>query len=281
MRPDLVCLAPAKINLFLHVLGRRGDGYHELQTLFQFIDLADELSFFRRGDSAFTLTCAGFDLPPGQNLALRAAELLRGHCNREVAGFDIALRKQIPVGGGLGGGSSDAATVLLALNRLWGLQWSRSRLAELALELGADVPVFVQGHAAWAEGVGEQLTPVDSPEKWLLIVQPEIAVSTAQVFQSLDLTPRSPKLTIAHFFSNGGFAGNDCERVVRQLYPSVARMLDWLGRFGRAQLSGTGGCGFVMLPDRAQAMDAASRVPAPWRGFVSRTSNVHPMGDSG
>ena len=280
MKADLSCLAPAKINLFLHVLGRRADGYHELQTLFQFVDLTDQLDFHLRQDAQLNVHCADLAIAPEQNLVLRAARLLQQRCGRTVPGVDITLTKRIPVGGGLGGGSSDAATVLLALNQLWALGWSRDQLSELGLLLGADVPVFVQGHAAWAEGVGELLTAVDPAEGWLLIVQPEVPVSTAQVFESIDLTGCSSKMTIPCFFSGGCSGNNDCEPVVRQLFPVVGQLLDWLQQYGQARLSGTGSCCYLFFSDHAQAAAVARRVPAPWRGYVVQSSNVHPMGDN-
>jgi len=276
--PDLVCLAPAKVNRFLHIIGRRADGYHELQTFFQFIDLADELSFTLRDDTELRLLSGEPAIPPEQNLALRAARLLRSEVDSALPGVDISVLKQIPIGGGLGGGSSDAATVLLALNRLWELNWSNHRLAQLALQLGADVPFFVEGRAAFAEGVGERLTPVELPSEWLLIVQPEVLVSTARVFEGIDLTACSHKLTMARHFASGGVSGrNDCEPAVRLFYPEVGRLLNWLGQFGAARLSGTGGCGFVAFPDQAQAAEVAEQVPTPWQAYVVRTSNLHPI----
>ncbi|WP_448506994.1 4-(cytidine 5'-diphospho)-2-C-methyl-D-erythritol kinase [Immundisolibacter sp.] len=266
--------APAKINLFLHILGRRADGYHLLQTVFQFVDLHDELRFTPRRDGHIRLLTPLPGVPPQQDLCVRAAQALRAHTGCRL-GVDIDLTKHIPMGGGLGGGSSDAATTLLALSRLWALDVPRTELAAIGLALGADVPVFVGGHAAWAEGIGERLTPIDLDEPWYLIVDPGVAVATATVFGHPKLTRHTPPITISGFRS--GPTGNDCLTVVRELYPGIDAAYRWLAGFGQAHLSGTGGCLFAHF-DSKQAADAALvQLPAPWRGWVARGMNRHPL----
>jgi len=266
--------APAKLNLFLHVVGRRADGYHELQTLFQLIDLCDELSFTPTADGVIERT----EGPPGvaaaEDLSVRAARMLQQSAGVR-SGVQIRLRKRIPLGGGLGGGSSDAATTLLALNELWGCRLSLPELAALARPLGADVPVFVQGSSAWAEGVGERLTRVTLPEAWYVIVHPGVAVSTARIFHSPELTRNSPLITIRAFFESGGH--NDCEPVVRAQFPEVAEALEWLGRFAPATLTGTGSCVFASCASAIEAERLAARVPDRWRSYVARGLNTSPV----
>jgi len=266
--------APAKLNLFLHVLGRRPDGYHELQTAFQFIDLCDELEFSPRPDGKLVRTEGPADVPEDQDLVIRAANKLRTEAGRAL-GADIILRKRIPIQGGLGGGSSDAATTLVALNRLWGLGFTVDRLAEIGRGLGADVPVFVRGQAAWAEGVGEKLTPIEPPENRYVVIRPDCAVSTAEIFQAPELTRNSAPTTIRAFFESGG--RNDCEPVVRKRYPAVAEALDWLNRFASARLTGTGSCIFASVADDARARDILAALPARWQGFVVRGCNRSPL----
>jgi len=266
--------APAKLNLFLHVVGRRADGYHELQTLFQLIDLCDELSFTPTADGVIERT----EGPPGvaaaEDLSVRAARMLQQSAGVR-SGVQIRLRKRIPLGGGLGGGSSDAATTLLALNELWGCRLSLPELAALARPLGADVPVFVRGSSAWAEGVGERLTRVTLPEAWYVIVHPGVAVSTARIFHSPELTRNSPLITIRAFFESGGH--NDCEPVVRAQFPEVAEALEWLGRFAPATLTGTGSCVFASCASAIEAERLAARVPDRWRSYVARGLNTSPV----
>jgi 4-diphosphocytidyl-2-C-methyl-D-erythritol kinase len=261
--------APAKLNLFLHVTGRRPDGYHELQTAFQLLDYGDEILVEPRADGLILRPQGAAGVPPESDLVVRAARRLQAAagCSR---GADIHVIKRIPLGGGLGGGSSDAATTLVALNRVWGLDWPEERLAALGLELGADVPVFVRGRTAWAEGVGEELTPLALPPAWYLVVCPSCAVSTAQVFADPELTRDTPKTTIKGFVSAGG--RNDCEPVVRRLYPEVGAALDWLAPRARdgARLTGTGGCVFARFPSAAEAEAVLAVMPAGWTGFVAR-----------
>lgn len=266
--------APAKLNLCLHIVGRRADGYHLLQSAMQFIGLTDQLHFYRRPRGVIERIAGPADIAPDADLAVRAARLLAAHAGVDH-GVAISLDKQIPVQAGLGGGSSDAATVLVALNRLWGLDLALEPLAQLGLTLGADVPFFVRGQAAWAEGVGEILTPVELPEEVYLVVKPGVAVSTAEVFQAPELTRNSPVTTIRAFLAGGGH--NDCTAWLRGRYPEIGEALDWLEEFGRARVTGTGSCVFAAVSDAAVAEQALARLPAHWRGFVVRGVNRSPL----
>ncbi|HEX6590519.1 MAG TPA: 4-(cytidine 5'-diphospho)-2-C-methyl-D-erythritol kinase [Moraxellaceae bacterium] len=271
--------APAKLNLFLHINGRRPDGYHQLQTVFQFLEQADTLHFQRRDDGVVTLSPELAGVPAEQNLIVRAARLLQAETGCQL-GVDIRLEKRLPMGGGIGGGSSDAATTLLALNRLWELALDEEKLARLGLSLGADVPVFVRGHAAFAEGVGEQLQAVEIPEPWYLVVTPKAHVSTAEVFNHADLTRSTPAITLAAFLRGGPGENpvpnlrNDCENVVRTLSPEVDAALRWLGQFGPARMTGTGACCFLACPDRHAADTLLAQCPIP--AFVTRGRNRSP-----
>lgn len=265
--------APAKLNLFLHVLGRRADGYHELQTGFQFLDWGDRLHFELDDDTA--ITRVGWrEVPPDQDLVVRAATLLRERAGIG-AGVTIHLTKFLPVGGGLGGGSSDAATTLVAMNRLWNAGLGIDDLCALGLELGADVPVFIRGRAALAEGVGERLQAMDWPEAWYLVVDPGVSVSTRTVFGMPELTRNSAPTTIAGLLAHGG--RNDCEPVVRRRYPEVGRALDWLDEHGPARMTGTGSCLFASFETREKAESVRRMVPAPWRARVARGLNRSPL----
>lgn len=266
--------APAKINRFLHITGRRPDGFHTLQTLFQFITLADELRFEITGNARIERVNAVPGVPPEADLTVRAARLLqrRAGCCR---GVRIQVTKRIPAGGGLGGGSSDAATALVALNHLWGTGLDADELATLALELGADVPVFVRGSAAWAGGVGERLTPAQPDTPWFALVDPGVPVSTAAVFNDPELTRNTPRTTIRGL--DAGAAGNDCESVVRKRYPEVSRALDWLTEFAPARMTGTGGCVFAVMASEAAAQAAVRRLPERWRGWAVRGVNRSPL----
>jgi 4-diphosphocytidyl-2-C-methyl-D-erythritol kinase len=269
--------APAKLNLFLHVTGRRPDGYHTLQTVFQLLDFCDEIFVETTGDGAIRRPEGPAGVTPGEDLAVRAAKLLQA-ASGCLRGAEIRIRKRIPAGGGLGGGSSDAATVLVALNRAWELGWPPERLARLGLELGADVPVFVFGRTAWAEGIGERLIPVATPPAWYLVVCPDCAVSTAAVFSDPELTRDTPETTIKGFISAGG--RNDCEVVVRRRYPAVAAALDWVAAHagGRpARLTGTGSCVFAEFREAAEARAVLGRLPARWTGFVARGITKSPL----
>ena len=270
--------APGKLNLFLHVVGRRPDGYYELQTAFQFIDLCDRITFFERPPGVVERLDPLPGVAAADDLVVRAASLLAAHAGGRgapVPGVAIGLDKRLPVGGGVGGGSSDAATVLVALNELWGLGLDAPRLAELGLALGADVPVFVHGRAAWAEGVGERLVAQDFPQPLYVLVRPDAAVSTAEVFKAPELTRDSPITTIAGFLQDGG--RNDCEPVVRRRHPAVAEALDWLGRFGPARLTGTGSCVFAPMDDAASAGRVLAQLPARWQGWVAHALNRSPL----
>jgi 4-diphosphocytidyl-2-C-methyl-D-erythritol kinase len=266
--------APAKLNLFLHITGRRADGYHQLQTLFQFLTWADWL-YFEPNDSGLIRRETG---PAAVNeesdLCVRAARLLQQETGCRQ-GVRIHNDKRLPLGGGLGGGSSDAATTLLVLNREWRLGLTINDLSGLGLRLGADVPVFVHGHAALAEGIGEQLTPVEPPESWYVIVDPAVNVSTATVFSAPELTRDTPRQTIPDLLA--GPARNDCEAVVRRICPAVAAALDWLNSHAPAHLTGTGGCVFAGFASQDEAARVAAQVPQPWTGHVSRGVNRSPL----
>ena len=268
--------APAKLNLCLHIVGRRADGYHLLQSAMQIIDLCDELQFYRRSPGVIERIGGPDEIPADTDLIVRAARLLASHYEVHE-GVGIAIQKRIPIQGGLGGGSSDAATVLVALNSLWRLDIKIDELAALGLQLGADVPVFVRGHSAWAEGIGERLTPADFPERLYLVVKPAAGVSTAAIFQDPELTRNSPVTTIRDFLAGGG--RNDCAPVVRKRSGEIAEALDWLSEFGEARLTGTGACVFVAMNDEATAQRAAARVPARWTGYIVRGVNRSPLLD--
>lgn len=265
--------APAKINRFLHIVGRRADGYHLLETAFQFLDLADELAFRPRNDDVIH-RIDGDAVP--DDLAVRAARLLAG-ASRRPLGADIHIDKRVPPGGGLGGGSSDAATTLVALNQLWGLGLTTSELQALGLKLGADVPVFIAGEAAWAEGVGEQLYPLSADESWLILIDPGVSVATPVCFAAPELTRQVPRSRIRCL--DAARQINVFEPVVRERYPVVGAALDWLARHTEARLSGSGGCCFGLGADEAQARRIASLVPSPWRGFAAQGINRSPLLD--
>lgn len=266
--------APAKLNLFLQVTGRRPDGFHEVQTVFQIIDLCDSLDFEVRDDGLVKRVAGSAAVAPEEDLVVRAARLLQRRGAVEH-GVRIAVRKRIPLQGGLGGGSSDAATTLVALNELWGTGLGVDELAALGLQLGADVPVFVRGHSAWGEGVGEELVPIDLPQRWFAVIRPPVAVSTAEVFQAPDLTRNSPKITIRGFLQAGG--RNDCEPVVTARYPEVRQALDWLGQFGEARMTGTGSCVFASFVAQDEAARALRGMAGDWQGFVARGLAVSPL----
>ncbi len=263
--------APAKLNLFLHITGRREDGYHTLQTLFQFLDQADTLHFNRRDDGQIQLQADIPGVASDDNLIVRAALALQKatHC---PLGADIRLSKLLPMGGGLGGGSSDAATTLLGLNALWQTGLSLAQLADIGLKLGADVPVFVHGHAAWAEGVGEQLQAVSIPEPWYVVLTPDAHIATAAAFAHPELTRNSDPITLRAF--SAGAARNDFEKVVRQLSPAVDAALQWLAQHGTARMTGTGACLFLACSDADHAAQILAASPV--QGFISRGQNVSP-----
>jgi 4-diphosphocytidyl-2-C-methyl-D-erythritol kinase len=266
--------APAKLNLCLHIVGRRADGYHLLQTAFQFIEPLDRLRFYKRPDGVIERCSSLEGVPSETDLVVRAARLLAQQMGCTY-GVGIDLEKHIPLQAGLGGGSSDAATVLVALNQIWGAGLNETELKALGLKLGADVPVFVGGVSAWAEGVGEILTPCDFPETVYVVIKPRAAVSTAEIFQASELTRNSPITTIRASLAAGG--RNDCTQTVRGRYPEVAEALDWLQHYGDARLTGTGACVFAAMPDIAEAERVRTRIPARWAGFITVGCNRSPL----
>ena len=266
--------APAKLNLFLHITGRRANGYHELQTLFQFLDYGDTLHFRLRDDGQLNLLTELAGVDTEDNLIIRAARLLREASGCQL-GADIRLDKILPMGGGIGGGSSDAATTLLGLNQLWQTGLSLEQLAELGIRLGADVPVFVHGKAAWAEGVGEKLTPVELDEPWFLVVAPACHVSTAEIFSDQRLTRDTSPITLAAFREHGG--RNDCLPVVTTRYPEIRNTLILLNKYCEAKMTGTGSCLFGAFPNECEADKVRARLPATLRSFVARGCNVSPL----
>lgn len=267
--------APAKLNLFLRITGRRSDGYHELQTVFRLLAWGDELRLRVREDGAIQRVIEVPGVPADSDLAVRAARLLQAHTGG-VAGADIAVEKRIPMGGGLGGGSSDAATVLVALNQLWGCRLDEDALAELGRQLGADVPVFVRGRSAWAEGVGERLTPLTLPRRHYVVLDPRAHVPTSALFQAPELTRNAPQATISSFVS-GETTENAFAPVVRRRHPEVAAALDWLGRHGAARLSGSGGCVFLETVTREQAEAIAVLCPDEFGVHVASGVNRSPL----
>ena len=271
MPARLILPAPAKLNLFLHITGRRADGYHDLQTLFQFLDYADELSFALREDGEIRLHSQLRDVAHDSNLIVKAARQLQ-HASGCRLGADIWLDKHLPMGGGLGGGSSDAATTLLGLNHLWQLGWDKDRLAILGLSLGADVPVFVHGHAAFAEGVGEKLTAVELDEPWFLVAIPQVTVSTAEVFSDPELTRDTPANKLRSLLEGGG--RNDCQPVVQKRYKEVDNALILLNKFVPTRLTGTGACVFGSFPNEDDADKVARQLPATLPSFIAQGRNV-------
>ena len=273
----MIFSAPAKLNLMLHIVGRRADGYHELQTVFQLVDLCDRLEIVARSDGVIRRVAGPAGVVESDDLTVRAARALKA-ATGSPRGADIAIQKRIPLGGGLGGGSSDAATTLRVLNQLWDTGLDLPRIAAIGAKLGADVPVFLAGTSAWAEGVGEVLTPVTlQPASWFVIIFPGISVPTATVFQAAELTRNSPPTTMRGFLESGG--RNDCEAVVRTRFPAVGEALDWLGRHAPARLTGTGSCVFAKFSRVEEAERVAARVPDQWRAFVARGLDQSPLLD--
>lgn len=267
-------LAPAKINRFLHITGQREDGYHELQTVFQFLNYADELQFKVLDNNSIVLidTLPGVD--PEDNLIIKAARLLQRQANC-TKGVEIKLTKRLPMGGGLGGGSSDAATTLVALNQLWDINMEMTKLAELGLALGADVPIFIHGCAAWAEGVGEEISAIDLDEPWFIVLKPDVHVSTGEIFSSKQLKRDCVPLTIEHFLQGQG--GNVCEPVVCELYPEVEQALDWLKQFSPARMTGTGACVFAPMNSENEARKVLSQCPEQYHAFIAKGCNSSPL----
>lgn len=277
MVDQLTLLAPAKLNLFLHITGRRANGYHELQTVFQILDVGDTLEFTRTDSGDIRLTPEFVDLDIENNLIFKAAKLLEPYREKN-AGVDIVIDKKLPMGGGLGGGSSNAATTLLALNTLWKCKLSNKELAALGLSLGADVPVFVHGFTAFAEGIGEQLTPVQTPENWYVVLCPETHVSTAQIFSNEVLTRDTPKMKIAPALKGQALDSfhNDCEPLVAQLYPDVQEAIHWLSKHGPAKLTGTGACCFCRLESETKARQVLNSASSKFKGFIAKGVQLSP-----
>ncbi|MEP3561000.1 MAG: 4-(cytidine 5'-diphospho)-2-C-methyl-D-erythritol kinase [Marinobacter sp.] len=271
--------SPAKLNLFLHITGQRPDGYHELQTLFQFLDYGDELTFTLTPEQPGVRLENSIDsVPDDQNLIIRAAKALASRSSNALPGVSINLTKRLPMGGGLGGGSSNAATTLLGLNYLWNLNLSEDELADLGLTLGADVPVFVRGKAAIGEGVGEILLPANPPQDWFLVLKPNCKINTGKIFSEKGLTRDTPKMKIRPAFEGDASRyRNDCEDVVRELYPEVDRSLEWLAQFGPARLTGTGACIFGRFPTESAARIIWESKPSGIKGFVAKGVNISPL----
>ena len=266
--------APAKLNLFLHVVRRRPDGYHLLQTAFRLIDRCDWLRFSPRRDDEVKLAKPLPGVAETDELAVRAARLLKEERGSKQ-GVDIEIEKNIPIGGGLGGGSSDCATTLAVLNRLWEIDLPGERLAEMALSLGADVPFFLCGGNAFAEGVGERLVPLELPSAWYVVLVPPVAVSTREIFAASELTRNSQTIKISSF--SAGFGRNDLEPVVCRRHAEVAAHLEWLREFGDARMSGSGACVFAEFATEREARSVLSRMPAQMRGFVAKGLESHPL----
>ncbi|RUO32124.1 4-(cytidine 5'-diphospho)-2-C-methyl-D-erythritol kinase [Aliidiomarina sedimenti] len=271
---ELTLPAPAKLNLFLHIVGRRNDGYHELETLFQFLSISDELHFTLTNDGTISLTSGLTEVTTDDNLVYRAALLLLPHRQDTSLGVQITLDKKIPMGGGLGGGSSDAATTLLALNKLWQLKLTPQQLADIGLQLGADVPVFLFGRAALAQGIGENLYPAQPKESWYLVINPGVHVSTADIFQHPDLPRDSSRIKrqARHWL----MYRNDCQQLVSTLYPPVAKALQWLLEYAPTRMTGTGACVFGCFENQAAAQKALAELPAEFSGFVAQGLNTSP-----
>lgn len=270
----LVLPAPAKINHFLHITGRRADGYHLLQTAFQFLDYNDLIQLQLRTDGLIQRCGGNAAIPASDDLVIKAAELLQQHTACQV-GVSITVNKKLPLGGGLGGGSSDAATTLLGLNQLWRCGLTLNELAQLGLQLGADVPVFVLGRAAWAEGVGEQLTAIELPENWYLILHPNVHVSTAEIFANEGLTRHCQPIKIATSFN--GQTRNVFEPVVRKMFPEVDSAYNWLSGHATTKMTGSGACLFAEFKNKAQAEQVLSTLPEYWSGFVAKSVSVSPL----
>ncbi len=276
---NTIWLSPAKLNLFLHITGRRADGYHDLQTVFQFLDFCDELMFDIQSDGLIELESTLPGVPDEENLIIRAARKLHNFVNNDQQlGVRITLNKKLPMGGGLGGGSSNAATTLLALNQLWELELSETTLQEIGLELGADVPVFIHGKSCFAEGLGEQFTNVTPKELWYLVLIPDCHVNTGEIFSDPTLTRNSKTIRIRAplNWEVSDTLRNDCESVVTRRYPEVNQTLEWLSQYGIARMTGTGCCVFLGFPSAEEARKIATRRPEGIRAFVARGVNRSP-----
>lgn len=265
--------APGKLNLFLHITGRREDGYHLLQTVFQFFDYGDSLQFEITNNGVISRETEIVGVPPEQDLIIRAAEMLQQRSGT-MYGTRIKIIKRLPMGGGIGGGSSDAATTLVALNRLWQIGLSTQELAEMGLKLGADVPVFIHGRACWAEGVGELITPIELDEPWYIILKPQCEVPTKDIFSDSALTRDTTYMKMPAFQEE---LGNDCEAVVRKRFPLVSQALDWLSQYGKAKLTGTGACMFAAYNTKEEAQKVLDKKPDWLEGFIAKGLNYSPL----
>ncbi|MDG3087426.1 4-(cytidine 5'-diphospho)-2-C-methyl-D-erythritol kinase [Vibrio hannami] len=266
--------SPAKLNLFLYITGRRDNGYHDLQTLFQFLDYGDELTIQATKEPEIVITPEIKDLAVEDNLIWKAAKALQNKASCRF-GATIDLKKILPMGGGIGGGSSNAATALVALNYLWQTNLSEDELAEIGLKLGADVPVFVRGFAAFAEGVGEKLEKVSPDEKWYLVVRPDVSISTAEIFNHPELTRNTPKRGCTELLT--GSYENDCEKIVRLTYPEVDKQLSWLLQYAPSRLTGTGSCVFAEFSSKTSAENARKQLPDDVSAFVAQGKNISPL----
>lgn len=266
--------APAKLNLFLHITGVRDDGYHNLQTIFQLLDYSDEVTLLRRDDGVIRRTEGLAEVEPSDDLIVKAAQALKNYTGTTY-GADVGVIKRLPVGGGIGGGSSDAATTLLGLNALWECHLTTDELLDIAVTLGADVPVFVAGHSAWAEGIGDQLTPMELPAIWFLVLHPGVFVSTAKLFSSEVLTRNKSILKMRDFTDTD--IENVFEVIVREQHPEVDLSLNWLSQFSAARMTGTGSCVFAGFNSFEEAEKVLKKVPVKWKGFVAKAVNVSPV----
>ena len=264
--------SPAKINLFLHITGRYANGYHSLQTVFQLLDVGDELAFEAHDKRVMATPLPGVN--DSDNLIIKAANLLAEHAGTKN-GCQIHLRKVLPMGGGVGGGSSNAATTLVALNKIWKLGYDLSTLAEIGLSLGADVPVFVNGQSTFAEGVGEQFTDITLPARWYLVCHPQVHVSTQGIFTAPDLPRNTPAISSdAYEFEK---THNDCQEIVCKQHPEVANLLQWLLQFAPSRMTGTGACVFAVFDAEQEATNALSQLPEKWSGFVTKGVQTSPL----
>ena len=266
--------APAKLNLFLHIIGKRTDGYHLLQTVFQFIELTDKIDFTITESGLIKRNKKSSVVDKNNDLVIKAAKKIKEISGSKL-GVDISVEKNIPIGAGLGGGSSDAATTLVALNELWHVGLSTEELIKIGLSLGADIPFFINGRAAWSEGIGEELTPIDLDERFYLVIYPDCSISTKSIFAASDLTRNTPRITIRDFYE--GRVKNDCESYVRNHYSNVAEALDWLKNYADSKLTGTGACLFAEFADKNKANEVKSKLPKKWQGFVVKGINKSPL----
>lgn len=275
------CAAPAKLNLFLHVTGRRADGYHLLQSVFQLIDFSDQLHFDVSDDDAILRITEVAGVPPESDLIVRAARLLQSTARargQHVPGARIAIDKKLPMGGGLGGGSSDAATTLIVLNALWQTGFTRAELMQMGVTLGADVPFFLLGQNAFVEGIGERLTPLTTPQAWFVVIHPGVSIPTPLIFSAPDLTRDTKAVKMLDFSdSPDGFGKNDLQFVAARAFPPVADALKWLSDFGEARMTGSGACVFGSYRTEQQADWVLQHVPDKWRGWKAKAMSAHPL----